>query len=436
VGLASIGVTGTGIARLAFSNPIVTPYIDAPYPPAASTLIKIGTDLPVSGQDTMLGKPIENGAHLAIDEANANHTIPGYTLVFDPKDDVGPSGFHDPATGKQNVTDLISDALAAGIVGPFNSSVAMAVMPVENQAPIAVISPSTTNPCLTDGGHDTGCIGANTLLPALRPTGKVTYFRLSTPDNYQGKAMALYLFKKLGYRRVYVIDDTELYGARLARAFIAAWQKLGGLVIDHKSLPPTITSYVFTLTQIAATSPDVIYFGGIDSTGGTLLRQQMLQVPTLQNTPLAGGDGILTNSFAKATGFTDGPVFASASAPHTNTSFSARSFIAQYQATYGANSYGPYSATGYDCANILIQAIKIAIADGVHPPGDSSDIAQAKVFRQAVINAIQGISYDGITGHHSFDANGDTTDRVVSIYRLADEKGTGGWRFLTQVMEG
>src|SRR5579863_3714219 len=68
-------------------------------PTAGSTTIKIATELPVSGKDESSGKPTENGAHLAVDQANANHTIPGYTLVFDPKDDVGVSGTNDPVVG-------------------------------------------------------------------------------------------------------------------------------------------------------------------------------------------------------------------------------------------------------------------------------------------------------------------------------------------------
>src|SRR3981081_825366 len=95
-----------------------------------STTIKIATDFPVSGADESSGKPAEDGAHLAVNQANANHTIPGYTLVFNPTDDVGPSGIHDPAIGSQHVTQLISDGLVAGIVGPFNSSVAKAEMPI------------------------------------------------------------------------------------------------------------------------------------------------------------------------------------------------------------------------------------------------------------------------------------------------------------------
>src|SRR5205807_276339 len=117
--------------------------------PTGSTTIKIATELPVSGKDTSSGKPAENGAHLAVDEANKNHTIPGYTLVFEPKDDVGPSGTNDPAVGAQNVRALIGDALVAGIVGPFNSAVAKAEMPITNQAPLAQISPANTNTCLT-----------------------------------------------------------------------------------------------------------------------------------------------------------------------------------------------------------------------------------------------------------------------------------------------
>src|SRR6202165_1877975 len=112
--------------------------------PTGSTVIKIGSDFPVSGADQSAGQPVQNAIHLAIDEANNNHTIPGYTLVYVPKDDVGPRGTHDPTVGAQNVTALIGDALVAGIAGPFNSVVARAEMPITNQAPIALISPSNT----------------------------------------------------------------------------------------------------------------------------------------------------------------------------------------------------------------------------------------------------------------------------------------------------
>ena len=193
-----------------------------------STTIKVGTDLPTSGKDATSGKPAENGAAMAVNQANTNHTIPGYTLVFVPKDDVGPSGLHDPTVGASNVTSLVSDALVSGIVGPFNSSVAKAEMPISNQAPIAQISPANTNPCLTKDTAASGCSGSNNLIPTLRPTGKVNYFRIATTDDHQGPAGADYLYKTLGYKSVYVIDDAETYGIGIANSFAQEWTTIGG----------------------------------------------------------------------------------------------------------------------------------------------------------------------------------------------------------------
>jgi branched-chain amino acid transport system substrate-binding protein len=395
-------------------------------------VVKIGTELPVSGKDTSDGKPPENGVHLAIDQANANHTIPGYSLQFVPKDDVGPNGSHDPAVGSQNVTALISDAEVAGIVGPLNSSVAQSEMPVANQAPIALLSPANTNPCLTKDTADVGCTGSNNLLRVIRPTGKVTYFRIATTDDHQGPANADYLYGTQHYRKVYVIDDAETYGVGIAKTFGVEWKKLGGTVLGHSSEQGTTTSYVSLLTLIASMHPDLIYFGGTTGTGGPLVRQQMEQVPALKNTAFAGGDGIVDSSFASTVGLTGGPVYATVATVDVSKLSSGAAFIARYQSIYGP--LGSYSAAGFDCGNIMIQAIKTAIANGAHPPQNSGDAAAARTFRQAVIDALKGVSYDGVTGHQRFDANGDTTNKVISIYKLAaNTSGKPAWAYQVAV---
>jgi branched-chain amino acid transport system substrate-binding protein len=401
-------------------------------PTAGSTVIKIATDLPVSGKVIGGGKPIEDSAHLAVNEANANHIIPGYTLVFDPKDDVGPAGIPDPAVGAQNVSALAGDALVAGIVGPLNSKVAKAELPITNQAPLAQISPANTNPCLTKNTPASGCSGANDLLPRLRPTGKLTYFRIATTDDHQGPAGADHLYKTLGYRKAYIIDDAEIYGIGIATTFAAEWKNLGGTVLGHSSEPSTTTSYVSLLTQVAALHPDVIYFGGQSSTGGTLIRQQMEQVPALANTPFGGGDGIVTHDFAQTIGLKGGPIYGTVAVVDTTVVPSAAAFRQKYMAAF-SDPLNVYSAAGYDCANVLIQAIKSALANGAKTPKDSSDLAGAKLFRQAVINAIQTTSYEGVTGHQSFDANGDTTNKVISIYQLALVSNKPDWKYLTAV---
>ncbi|GAC1432221.1 MAG: branched-chain amino acid ABC transporter substrate-binding protein [Ktedonobacteraceae bacterium] len=402
-----------------------------------STTIKIASDFPSSGKDESAGKPAENGAHLAVDEANSTNFFPGYKFEFVAKDDVGPSGSHDGATGQKNVTDLIGDALVAGMVGPLNSSVAVSEMPVANQAPLAIISPANTNDCLTQNDPAKEC-GANGKLDTYRPTGKVTYFRIATLDKFQGAALADYAFKTKSYKKAYVIDDTETYGVGLATSFVTEWNKLGGTVIDRKSVAPTTTSYVNILTQIASTNPDVIFFGGNDSTGGTLIRQQMQQLAALKNTPMVAGDGTQTSAFARTIGNTGGPVFTSVAAVNAAAlGGPSKAFIDAFGAKYGANNISSYSAGAYDCAKIIMQAVKTAIGKGVSTPKDSGDAAQAKVFRQAVIDAIQATDYTGVTGHHTFDKNGDTTNRVISIYTIADNVNVGdGWKFITQLNIG
>jgi branched-chain amino acid transport system substrate-binding protein len=398
-----------------------------------STVIKVASDFPVSGQETSNGKPAQNGAEMAVSEANASNFLPGYTFQFVPKDDVGPSGTHDPAVGKNNITQLIGDALVAGIVGPFNSSVALAEMPVANQAPIALISPSNTNQCLTQVGAAVGCTGKTDLVPTLRPTGKVTYFRIATTDDHQGAAISDYLHQKLNLKKVYIIDDTQTYGVGIAAVFEKEWKTLGGTVIDHKSVA-TATTYVSLLTTVAATKPDVIFFGGTNSTGGTLIREQMQQIQGLQNTPFAGGDGIQNSGFATAVGLTGGPVYSTVAAVNPDILDSAKTFIADYKAKYGADQYGAYSAGGYDCAKIILQAIKAAIQGGAKTPKDANDSAGAQTFRQAVIDAVQKINYSGVTGTQTFDANGDTTNKVISIYQLAAVNSQPDWKFLDQVI--
>jgi branched-chain amino acid transport system substrate-binding protein len=407
--LALLAACGSGTTTSGSTTPTAT----------GSTTIKVATDFPTSGKEATSGKPAENGAALAVNQANTNHTISGYTLVFVPKDDVGPSGIHDPTVGAANVTGLISDGLVAGIVGPFNSNVAKAEMPIANQAPIAQISPANTNPCLTKDTAESGCSGSSDLLPTLRPTNKVNYFRIATTDDHQGPAGADYMYKTAGYKKVWVIDDAETYGIGIANAFAQEWTKDGGTVLGRSSEPGTTTSYVSLLTQIASKSPDAIYFGGLNSTGGDLIRQQMLQVPGLQTTPLGGGDGIVTSDYAKAvpTG-KGGPAYGTVATLDVVKSPGGSSFIQQYNSTYGASNFGAYSAAAYDSMNILIQAIKTALANGAHTPQNSSDTTGAVTFRTAVISAIQHIDFTGVLGHQSFDTNGDTTNKVITIYKV------------------
>jgi branched-chain amino acid transport system substrate-binding protein len=153
-------------------------------------------------------------------------------------------------------------------------------------------------------------------------------------------------------------------------------------------------------------------------------------VPGLKNVVYAGGDGIQDPTVAQAIGTAGPTVYATVAAPDATKIPSAQQFIKDYTAVYGA--LGPYSATAYDSMNILIQAIKTALTK-THTPKDSSDAAQAKVFRQAVIDALKTTSYDGVTGHTGFDSNGDTTNKIFTIYQVADVSGKPDWKAVNVV---
>lgn len=412
------GTAGTGGGSTTNSGPIT---------------IKIASELPTTGGDTTTGKPAENGIALAIQQANASNLLPGYKFVHVPKDDVGVNGTHDPTVGQKNVNDLIGDAQVAIILGPINSSVAVAEMPTANRAPIGIISAANTNDCLTGDTPAFECGGTNSRLSVLRPTNKVTYFRTATPDQYQGKALASFGYKTKGYRSAYVIDDTETYGAGLAGNFISTWKSLGGTVLGHSSIKST-GSYENILTDIAGKKPDVIFFGGNDSTGGITIRQQMAHVAGLANTPYLVGDGGKTLQLAKSIKpLAGGPVYGSIPGANPEQSSQYTTFFNDYTKAFGSGQYGAYSAGSYDDAQIALQAIKAAVNNKVPVPTNSNDTAAAQKFRQAVIDALKTVSYDGVTGHQSFDANGDTTNHTVSVYTLGDLSKADGWTFISGV---
>jgi branched-chain amino acid transport system substrate-binding protein len=383
--------------------------------------IKLAADLPLVGIHGAAGQQIENAIRIAIDDANTSNFLPGYNLTLDSQNDSG-----DPEIGKHNISTWISDAEVAGIIGPLDSDVAMSEMPITNRAPLAQISPSTTYPCLTQNAPTTICTGTNNLLPTLRPTGKVTYFRLLTTDDQEGAASADYAFKTLHYKTAFLIDDTLSYGLGLAKTFTQRFQADGGTILGHDSIAST-NDYNQELTKIADLKPDVLFFAGHDSTGGITLRQQMLSTQGLQSTPFQGGDGIRTNAFASAIGITGVPTYAAVVNVDTARLPKNTRFVNQYQARYGPITGS--SAIGYDCAEILLNAIKAAIQAGTRPPLNSGASSAASIFRQAVIDQIARTSYDGMTGHQGFDTNGDSTNKTLTIYRLTKVSDKPGWKY-------
>jgi branched-chain amino acid transport system substrate-binding protein len=374
----------------------------------AGTVIKIGADLPLSGGDASDGVPTANGVKLAIMDANKNRLIPGYTFQADILDDAV-NGVHSPSQGVKNIQSFAADSAVLGVVGPFNSNVAKSEIPLSNSLGIALISPANTNPDLTKGP----------LARTLRVTNPdtITYFRVCTTDDIQGPAGADYAAQVVKLKRAYVLDDNETYGKGVADQWAAQFQKDGGTVLGHDHITKGQQDFHALLTRAASVNPDVVFYGGTTSTGGGLVRKQMAD-SGLGTIAYFGADGIRNDQFLTDAGSAANGSYATVAAVNADKIPAAQAFLKAYQAQFG-QSVGSYSASGYVSAMTLIDAIAaIMKSNGGQVPS-----------RQDVLTQLRsGSKHSSIIGVFSFDANGDTTNKIISIYEVRN----GRWVFLTQ----
>ncbi|HYM90067.1 MAG TPA: branched-chain amino acid ABC transporter substrate-binding protein [bacterium] len=367
-----------------------------PVSAAAMKTVKIGVDLPMSGGEAPNGVPTNKGVILAIDEANKAGGPYNFEEVL--KDDAV-NGVHDPAQGAKNMQELIADAAVVGIVGNFNSNVGKASIPITNDADLVQISPSQTNPTLTKGPD----------AAALRKKAN-NYFRVCPTDDLQGPVAADYAYKELKARKAAIIDDQETYGKGIADEFEKEFKKLGGTVVSHDGIPKGTQDFHAILTSIRAKNPDILFFGGVTTTGGGLIRKQMPDVG--MKTTYEGGDGIVEDEFLKVAGDAANGSYGTVASVNAEKIAAAQGFITSYKASF-KDDPGAYSANAYVAARIIIDAVKAVGPD------------RAKV-RAWVANLR---NYKSIIGTFSFDKNGDTTNKIISVYQVRN----GKWDWITQV---
>jgi branched-chain amino acid transport system substrate-binding protein len=365
--------------------------------------VTVASDLPTSGSDASDGVPTQNGAKLAVTQANANKLLGGCTVNYLPMDDSSVAlGKHDPQQGAQNISALAGNPAVIGVVGPFNSNVAKAEMPTANRAGLVMISPSNTGPGLTIVGSD-----PTTDTASLRPTGKVTYFRVCTTDLQQGHGLATAATDTLKVTKAYVLDDQETYGKGLADQFVKFFGQGGGTVLKRQSLPGNTKDFKTQLTEAKSLGADLVFFGGTSSNGGGIIRAQMTDVGLTAK--FEGGDGIVDDEFFKEAGAAGDGSYGTIAAPDPTKLPSAAQFVKDYKAAYGTDP-GAYSANAYDGMNILLTAAKKVITDnGGKVPTDSTKL------RSSERDAVAGIDYTGAIGHTTFDANGDTSNVLLTL---------------------
>jgi branched-chain amino acid transport system substrate-binding protein len=363
--------------------------------------ITVAAEGPLSGTEASQGQPIANGVQLAAQQAGS---VKGYNIQVKTFDDAV-QGTHDPQKGAQNMQAIAGDSTILGVVGPLNSNVGKAMIPVAAQNSLTLISPANTNECLTR--DDLGCAGAAS---QLRSGKTNSYFRVTTIDTNQGPAMAEYAYNQLHLKKVAVGSDNETYGKGIANSFLSEWQKLGGQVAAHQDFDwKTTDSFAPFLQAAKNAGAQGIYWGGVTATKTCIPRQQMQSVGFTADTPYMGGDGIATDpNCVKAMGAMSPNAYASVASPDAAHLPAAKSMIDAYNKKYGEQNLTGYAVTGYAATQAIINGISKAIdANGGNKP-----------TRQQVRDQVAKTSgLSTVVGSLGFDKYGDNTTKIVSIYK-------------------
>ncbi|MGZ5651789.1 MAG: branched-chain amino acid ABC transporter substrate-binding protein [Usitatibacter sp.] len=340
--------------------------------------VKIGHAGPLTGSIAHQGKDDENGVALAVEQATArNLVIGGKRVKFEmaSEDDQA-----DPKIGT-TVAQKLVDARVAAVIGHLNSGVSIPASDIYAKAGIPMISGAATNPALTERGLK-------------------TVFRTVGRDDQQGPAIAAYLANELKAKRVAIIDDKTAYGEGIANEVEKTLRASQVAIVSRERTTDKETDFKAILTRIKAKNPDAVFHGGMDATGGLLLKQaRELGIKAV----FAFGDGACTDEMAQLTGSAAGEGLACSQAGRPAAA-ATKEFRDAFTAKYGETKlYAPFF---YDATNVVIEAMKRA---------DSVDPAK---FTPEIYN----VSLAGATGRIEFDAKGDRKDAEMTIFRMHSGK--------------
>ncbi len=358
----------------------------------ATKVVKIGVIAPLSGDLTATGTGIRNSVELAIRQANEKNKVPGWRIELAAEDDAAK-----PDVGAAAAAKLSSDAAVVGVVGTYNSSVALQTAPVLERANIVQISPANTNDTLTRG--------QNFKTSPTRPYKN--YFRTATLDSLQGGFAADYAYNDLKVKNVAIIHDKKAYGQGLADSFKGQFEKLGGKIIATETINPGDKDFSAVLSKIKPLNPDMLFYGG-EYPEASLISNQA-KGPQAMKAPLMGGDGIVDATYGKTAGAAaNGDYGTSVGAPPEKLD-SAKQFLADYKAAGFKDSYSAYGALAYDAANAIINTLPTAL-------GSATAVDDA--VRRKVLDAVGKVNFGGASGTVAFDQYGDTVTKALTMYKV------------------
>ncbi|WP_432574026.1 branched-chain amino acid ABC transporter substrate-binding protein [Kineococcus sp. SYSU DK005] len=332
--------------------------------------LSIGFFGALTGANANLGVNIRNGVDLAVTQHNAQDGACQVTL-----EDYDSQGLPDQATGL--ATQAVRDENVLGIVGPAFSGESRVADPIFAEASLVGITPSATNPSLSEQGWE-------------------TFFRVLGNDATQGPAAASYITDTLGKQKVYVIDDASEYGKGLADLVRA---DLGAAKVKDSTVQTGQTDFSAVVADVRASGADAVFYGGYYSEAGLLLKQLREAGLSSEQVAFVTDDGAKDEGLITAAGAeaAEGTLITCPCLPPDQAE---GTFVQDYTDAYGT-APATYSAEGYDAAKILLAGI----ADGV-------------TTREDMLEFVRGYDEPGVTKQLKFDDKGEPSEISVWAYKV------------------
>jgi branched-chain amino acid transport system substrate-binding protein len=282
-------------------------------------------------------------------------------------------------------------------------------MPLLNKAGLVMVSPGNTAAGLTKPG-----LGEANEPAVYRPSGKVSYFRVVPADDIQGAVACEFCREDLKAKKVFILHDRELYGKGIADVFKKTAESTGVQVVGFEGIDAKASNYRSLVTKIRAAAPDVVFFGGTTQTNAAQVLKDLRAGGC--KVPFVSPDGTFEKAFIEAAGKDSttkeqgGVYITFGGVPSEMLTGIGAKFVKSYQAKYGEIPEA-YAVYGYEAGCVLL---------------DAMDRAETK-DRAAIIDAVAATkNFNGALGTWSFDENGDTSIRTMSINTIED----GAFKFV------
>lgn len=308
-------------------------------------------------------------------------------------DSTAQSGGWDSGKCATNARNYATNRSVIGVIGTFNSGCAEIEVPIlgrANPGPLGMVSPANTYPGLTKKW-------APGEPQKYYPTGKRNYARVVATDDFQGPADALYT-QALGIKKVYVLNDRQVYGVGVATTYRNAAKKLGIKVTGFQGWDAKASSYEALAEHIKATGAQAVFLGGIVCNNGAKLMQDIKSVdPKIQ---LQMPDGFSDPNANGSVG--NGAFISVAGEPPQKLTGTGAAFVKQFGKQIGTTP-NPYAAYGAQAMLVMLQAV-----------------AAGGGQRASTTRAIFGLNVsNGILGSFTINSSGDTSLTPITIYKQA-----------------